>query len=335
MSEGSINLNNSNNPNNSSNSATKCDSFKDCSLFKLHNTVYRDVNAADSNNAANSSANSSNSSVTPIVLIHGFPVDHRMWDACADSLNAQIDAAISEGALKHDVPIFAPDMVGAGLSEVPKAEGEFSEADYAHALDALCASYIKLINDLGYERAVWVGLSMGGYVALDVQRLLPKAVAGIALCDTRACVDAPQARAKRLEIASVCERDHTVEPVMHFAHATEKDSTIKKSPEFIQTFENWIHDQKPEGLAWRQRMAACRPDMEDQLPLITAPAAIISGTLDPSSAPEIMRPMADAMTSSKHVDFTVIEDCGHFSATEHPYEVASSLVDLLLQVQRN
>ena len=330
MSEGSINSNNSNN---SSNLANNCGSFKDCSLFQLHNTVYRDVDcAADS---------ATSSDVTPIVLIHGFPVDHRMWDACASALNSQIDAALESGLLKHDVPIFAPDMVGAGLSETPKAESaesaesaEFNEADYAHALDALTASYIKLVSDLGYNRAVWVGLSMGGYVALDVQRLIPKAVAGIALCDTRACVDAPAARAKRLDIAEICERDHTVEPVMHFAHATEKDSTVKQSPEFIHTFEDWIHDQKPEGLAWRQRMAACRPDMEDQLPLITAPAAIISGTLDPSSAPEVMRPMADAMTASKHVDFTIIEDCGHFSATEHPYEVAEALVTLLSQVQR-
>ena len=315
MSEGSTNL------------VNKCDSFKDCSLFKLHNTVYRDVKNTDDSN---------NSSVVPIVLIHGFPVDHRMWDACADSLNVQIDAALESGLVKCDAPIFAPDMVGAGLSETPKAEhSEFNEADYAHALDALTASYIKLVSDLGYKRAVWVGLSMGGYVALNVQRLVPQAVAGIALCDTRACVDAPQARAKRLEIAEVCERDQTVEPVMHFAHATEKDSSVKKSPEFIRTFESWINDQKPEGLAWRQRMAACRPDMEDQLPLITAPAAVISGTLDPSSAPEIMRPMAEAMTSSKHVDFTVVEDCGHFSATEHPYEVAEALVTLLSFAQRS
>ena len=179
------------------NANSKCDSFKDCSLFQLHNTVYRDVKNSDDSN---------NSNIVPIVLIHGFPVDHRMWDACADSLNAQIDAALESGLLKHDVPIFAPDMVGAGLSETPNAESsEFNEADYAHALDALSASYIKLINDLGFKRAVWVGLSMGGYVALAVQRLLPKAVAGIALCDTRACVDAPQARAKRLEIADVCE----------------------------------------------------------------------------------------------------------------------------------
>lgn len=316
MSEGSTNLNN------------KCGSFKDCSLFQLHNTVYRSVNC-------DSSATGDVSDIIPIVLIHGFPVDHRMWDACADSLNAQIDAALSEGTLKHDVPIFAPDMAGAGLSETPKAEhAEFNEADYVHALDALTASYVKLLDDCGYHRAVWVGLSMGGYVALNMQRLVPQAVAGIALCDTRACVDAPQARAKRLEIAEICERDYTVDPVMHFAHATEKDSTVKQSPEFIHTFEKWIHDQKPEGLAWRQRMAACRPDMEDQLPLITAPAAVISGMLDPSSAPAVMRPMAEAMTAAKHVEFTEIENCGHFSATEHPYEVAAALVSLMSQVQR-
>lgn len=322
-------------------------SFEEYPLFKLHNTVYRSV--SQNNSAA--SADSASSEIIPLVLIHGFPVDHRMWDDCASALNVQIEASLKDGNLKRDVPIFAPDMPGAGLSEVPQlnntasastsvsdsaaSSAEFNESDYAHALDSLALSYVKLLNDCGYKRAVWVGLSMGGYVALNIQRIMPQLVAGIALCDTRACVDVPQARDKRLEIAQTCEKDHTVEPVMHFAHATEKDSTIKQSTDFISRFEQWIYEQKPEGLAWRQRMAACRPDLQDQLPLITAPAAVISGTLDPSSAPEIMRPMADAITSSNSVDFTVIENCGHFSATEHPLEVAEALVSLVSKVQNS
>ena len=48
---------------------------------------------------------------------------------------------------------------------------------------------MDLIKAAGYEQAIWVGLSMGGYVAMDIQRLYPETVAGLALCDTMAASD--------------------------------------------------------------------------------------------------------------------------------------------------
>ena len=99
-------------------------------------------------------------------------------------------------------------------------------------------------------------------------------------------------------------------------------------PRFIRQFTDWIQAQRPEGVAWRERMAAGRPDLNDQLPLITAPAAVICGENDPSSAPSVMRPIAEAMTGTNAV-FTEIPDCGHFSAYEHPDRVADALLDLV------
>ena len=74
------------------------------------------------------------------------------------------------------------------------------------------------------------------------------------------------------------------------------------------------------------------PDLNDQLPLITAPAAVICGENDPSSAPSVMRPIAEAMTGTNAV-FTEIPDCGHFSAYEHPDQVADALLDLVRRVR--
>ena len=119
---------------------------------------------------------------------------------------------------------------------------------------------------------------------------------------------------------------------MHFAEPQPGDSTIKRAPRFIRQFTGWIQAQRPEGVAWRERMAAGRPDLNDQLPLITAPAAVICGENDPSSAPSVMRPIAEAMTGTSAV-FTEIPDCGHFSAYEHPDQVADALLDLVRRVQ--
>ena len=89
--------------------------------------------------------------------------------------------------------------------------------------------------------------------------------------------------------------------------------------------------QQPDGVAWRERMAAARPDLNDEFAKITAPAAVICGEEDPSSAPAVMRPLAERMVNTTVV-MTEIEDCGHFSAWERPETVARALHELVSRV---
>ncbi|WEV69103.1 alpha/beta hydrolase [Bifidobacterium sp. ESL0775] len=265
----------------------------------------------------------------PLILLHAFPVDARMWDDCAASL---IRLGDERGIAPF--PIWASDVPGAGDASIPDAHATGPIADdgaYAEAMDKVAEAYVSVLHITGHDKAIWAGLSMGGYIAMDIQRLYPETVAGLALCDTTTAADSPQARANRLKIAETCESDNTVEPVMHFARPQSGDSTIKRSQRFQDLLAGWIHDQRPEGLAWRERMAAGRVDTTDQLSRVTAPAAIVSGRNDPSSPPEKMRPIAAAMTSTQ-VAFTAIPDCGHFSAVEHPDAVANALLDLVERV---
>jgi pimeloyl-ACP methyl ester carboxylesterase len=298
--------------------------------MQLLNTIYRDGKnnggKGDGDTEVTDIASPSNQAQEiPLVLVHAFPVDHHMWDVCAGYIER-----IADQEHLPQFPIFAPDMPGAGLCPIPDAtdSGPMDDAGaYRQGLDRLADAYVDMIRRAGYDKAVWVGLSMGGYVVLDVQRRHRETVAGIALCDTGSTQDA-DGGAARLKIAQTCEREQSVEPVMHFAMASDKDSTVKQRPETIELFTRWIRSQRPDGVAWRQRMSAGRPDLSDQLPLITAPAAVISGDLDPSSPPSKMKPLADAMTNTT-VEFTRISDCGHFSAVEHPQSVARALVDVM------
>ncbi|MFT8356399.1 MAG: alpha/beta hydrolase [Bifidobacterium aquikefiri] len=279
--------------------------------MKIENTTYRDGFGI------------------PLVLIHAFPIDHRMWDECAQ--------AICDLSALNDVPpfsIYAPQMPGAGTSEIPTAVESGSvdpDGAYPQALERMTQGYAELLKSLGHTRAIWVGLSMGGYVALMMQKLHPEMVAGIALCDTKAQGDAGHSRENRLNIARQCEKGNSVDPVMGFAKATDKDSSVKQSAAFIRKFTAWLNEQSPEGVAWRERMAAGRPDLSDVLPQITVPAAIVSGDKDPSSPPAVMKELQQAMTSTD-ASFTAIEDCGHFSAVEHPEQVARALLDLVGRV---
>ena len=190
----------------------------------------------------------------PVVLVHGFPVDHRMWDECAEALEA---AAVEHGVKRF--PIWGPDMPGAGEGPIPSDEtsgGKDADGAFPNGLDRMADAYVDLLHAAGYDKAIWVGLSMGGYLILDIQRLHPEAVAALALCDTKAAADSEQMRAKRIAIAEECESTGTHEPVMGFAAATPEDSTIKQSDAYREQFTAWINEQPAEGIAWRERMAA-------------------------------------------------------------------------------
>ena len=283
-------------------------------LKNLKNTVYRDGDGH----------------TVPLVLVHAFPVDHRMWDDCAAEIIRQSD----EAGLPQ-FAIWAPDMPGAGDAPVvsdAESGGRAADGAYEHALDLLADAYVDVLHAAGYKRAVWAGLSMGGYVILDIQRRHPDAVAGFAMCDTKGDADTREQRANRVRVAARCESEHSVDPVMHFADVNPSDSSFKQSAAGKALFTRWILDQKPEGIAWRQRMAAGRPDLNDQLPLISAPAAVICGDKDPFADESRMRTIADAMTGT-HVAYTLISDCGHFSAVEHPAQVAAALMALMQRAQ--
>lgn len=267
----------------------------------------------------------------PLILVHGFPVDHRMWDRCAVALMENSDA---QEMVQY--PIWAPDMPGAGATPIVPENNVGRIADdgaYLDALDMMADAYVDMLHDAGYDQAIWAGLSMGGYLVLDIQRRHPHTVAGIALLDTKGDADSAQSRANRLAIANTCIEEHSVEPVMFFTEASPTDSSIKQSQAYIDQFTHWIEQQTPDGIAWRERMAAGRPDLNDQLPAISAPAAVICGEEDPSSPPSVMMDIAQRMSNTEVV-FTQIEDCGHFSAWEHPEQVARALHNLRYRIEQ-
>src|SRR5262245_32136019 len=117
----------------------------------------------------------------PLILIHGFPLDHTMW-------NEQIVA------LAKARRVIAPDLRGFGASQVPPGTATMEQMadDIAAILDAL---EIR-------EPIALVGLSMGGYVAFQFVRKYGHRLGALVLADTRSSADAPEAAAGRLKLAA-------------------------------------------------------------------------------------------------------------------------------------
>ncbi|MGE3777939.1 MAG: alpha/beta fold hydrolase, partial [Pirellulaceae bacterium] len=112
----------------------------------------------------------------PLLLVHGFPLDHTMWQKQLDDLS-------------QVCRVVAPDLRGFGRSEVTPgmvSMGQFAD-DLAALLDALQIS----------EPMIFCGLSMGGYVAWQFWRRHRSRLRGLILCDTRSVADSPEAAAGR------------------------------------------------------------------------------------------------------------------------------------------
>ncbi|MEZ0448964.1 alpha/beta fold hydrolase [Cellulomonas sp. ICMP 17802] len=239
----------------------------------------------------------------PLVLLHGFPLDHRMWDGVA--------AALPPGRAVHAIDL--PGTPGRAR-DLPEPALEASADDVASTLRAA-----------GIERAVVAGLSMGGYVALALVERHPDLVAGLALVDTKSTADAPDARANRLRIAAEAEATGSVDPVRPMATSLLGETTRAARPEVADEVAAWIDQQEPTGIAWSQRAMAARPDRSEVLRGFAGPVVAVVGdedTVTPLEAAEhLVATAADAR-------LVVIPGAGHLSAVEQPAAVAAALAEL-------
>ena len=243
-----------------------------------------------------------------LVLLHGFPLDHRMWDDVA-------------AALPDDLTVLAPDLPGLGESGLTG----FPEPTLEAAADAVAAS----LHDAGITEAVVAGLSMGGYVALALAERHPELVTGLALVDTKSTADQEDARANRLRLADEVQDTASVEPVRQTSATLLGETSRTMRPDLIARLDAWIADQPPAGVAWSQRAMAARADRTAVLRAFAGPATVVVGAEDQITPAAAAEHMVAALTEPV---FATIAGAGHMSAIEQPLAVAQALAELVHRV---
>jgi len=246
----------------------------------------------------------------PLVLVHGFPLDHTMW-------NAQIDA------LSTDYRVIAPDLRGFGQSGV--TPGKVTMEQFADDLAAL-------LEELAVgEPVVFCGLSMGGYVAWQFwQRHRPR-VRGLIVCDTRAVADTAEQAAGRLTMADRVLREGPAPLVEGMIPKLFAQSTVETEPEVVESLRQVMLRGDPEGIAAAGRGMAERPDVTAMLGRIDCPTLVIVGQFDAISTVEEMRSLAAAIPGARCVE---IAGSGHMSPMERPAEVNAAISRFLGELKR-
>ncbi|MFA5786571.1 MAG: alpha/beta fold hydrolase [Actinomycetota bacterium] len=238
----------------------------------------------------------------PVVLLHAFPLDHRMW-------------APQVEALKDRYRVITPDAVGFGGS----MPGPATVDAQAHAL-------CRLLDHLGIERFVLGGLSMGGYEAFAFLRVEPERVAGMVLADTRAGADTPEGRDGREASARLVEREGT-EPVVEALIPRLLGPTTRAGrPDLVEQVRAWGNQAAPASVASALRGMALRPDSTPMLGRIHFPTLILVGEEDEITGPPEAEAMAAAIPKSQLVR---VPESGHLANLENPEIFNSSLASFL------
>ncbi|NPV76620.1 MAG: alpha/beta hydrolase [Anaerolineae bacterium] len=238
----------------------------------------------------------------PMVFLHGFPLDHTIWYSVVDILNSS------------DLQIILPDLRGHGLSPAPEG---------VYTMDLMANDILNLLDELGIQKAILVGHSMGGYVSLAFSRRYPDRLAGLALIATQALADSPEKRQSRLDTANaVLERGSKVICETMPSKLTDKEEIMEK---IVST----ICRTPPEGIVGALKGMAERPDLTTYLPSIDVPAVVVAGVKDTIIHPENAQLMSRRLGNAWLVK---IQQAGHMPMLEAPEQVAVSLTQLAQKV---
>jgi len=240
----------------------------------------------------------------PLVLGHSFLCDRTMWQAQVPPL-----------AATHRV--INVDLRGHGSS---------SQATGACTLYDLVTDVEAVLDDLGVERAVWAGLSIGGMVALRAALTKPGRVRGLILLNTDAGPVNALARMKFAALASIV-RLLGMRSVIRQVELQMFGPTFRRNhPDVVATWmDRFLEVDVPSVLRINDALNQ-RDDLLARLPGVDLPALVVAGTEDMALTPDRSRRMADVLPNARLIE---LAGCGHLSTVEQPERVTDAMREYL------
>lgn len=241
----------------------------------------------------------------PLLFVHGFPLDHRMWQA-------QIEY------FRNHFTVLVPDLRGFGATEITR--GTVTMQQHADDLNAL-------LNELNIkESVIYCGLSMGGYIAWEFWKHFPQRLRALILCDTRAGSDTEEGIKNRLKMVDLVLKHGPESISASMIPNLISDASQQNHPEIAECLIEMIEATDREGIAASQRGMAERNDFSENISDIQCPTLCIVGSEDQLTPPDVMKTMSSQIPDAKYIK---IPGVGHMSPMEAPAEVNQAIDDFL------
>jgi 3-oxoadipate enol-lactonase len=230
---------------------------------------------------------------TPLVLLHGYPLDHHVWDDIVPILEDTFD-------------VILPDLRGFGGSRKVDTP----------TMDDYAADIAGLLDQLGIQKAAIVGHSMGGYVAFAFARLYPERVSGLVLVSSQVLADPPDRKEGRYKSAAEVSEKGIKGVVETMAPKFTSDERLQAVAR--ETMER----QQPAAYIGALKAMAERADFTPLLSSFKFPVIIVHGKADALIPVDRAREVKSAIPQAHLVE---LESAGHIPMMEEKEETAKAL----------
>lgn len=244
----------------------------------------------------------------PLVLIHGFPLNRKMWHPQAEAL------------AKTGCRVITPDLRGFGASEVTTTPV---------SMDTYADDIVALMDHLGIDKAVVGGMSMGGYVLLNLLERYPERVAAPVFIATKAGGDDDAGKAKRTALAEAC-RDQGITPVVEaFRNILFAPLTLTDNPDLVEEVLEWLNSADPRGAENALIAMRERKDYAALLDLVSQPTLVIGGDQDQAIPLDNSRAIAEGVPGAQ---LCVLNGGGHLVNLEQPDRFNKAILEFLTEL---
>jgi pimeloyl-ACP methyl ester carboxylesterase len=244
----------------------------------------------------------------PIVFLHGYPLNHGMWEPQFAALSER-----NQG--------FLLDLPGFGRARDQPVPDTFKGfvAEVGRRVEAILPS-----------PAVIVGHSFGGYLALGLYQARPDLFAALVLADTRSDPDTPAAKQQRLGTALRLENPGERLDTDEVVRGLLAPGTWKAGGGVVARVREMVEEAPTPSVIASLRAIADRPDLGPVLSTIRRPTLVLWGTEDQLIPPAQSEGLVHRIAGSRGVP---IEGAGHLPSLEAPGECTEAIRSLLAELR--
>ena len=246
----------------------------------------------------------SHGSGTPIVFLHPFTTNHNIW-------------TFQNIPFARDYRTIAVDHRGHGLSDKPAS---------GYSIAEMAADVVAILDDAGIDKAVLVGNSIGGMIAMQASLDAPERVIGNLILSSGTNIgaslppEAGEAFQQDFEgaFAGLIEGCVSARTKRERPEVVEWADSVFRVPENFTREVFFANAGDPSGVfTW---------NIADRLGEIAHPTLVIAGNEDQATPLELNQELADGIPNAQ---LKVVEEVGHFYQLERPADFSNDLRSFL------
>jgi len=227
----------------------------------------------------------------PVLWIHGFPLSSTTFDP--------VTAIAGARHILVDLP---------GFGQTPPDPTILTMDHFAHAV-------LATLDELRIDRAVFAGLSMGGYVALAIARLDPARVRALILIDTRETADSEEARGQRTQSADRVRAEGINFLIEQMLPKMLSSSTLASRPQVAETVRESMETATAAGVVSALSAMRDRASSAAVLTTLEAPVLLVVGSEDAITPPADAERMGRLARNST---LEILPSAAHLSHLDQP-----------------